>query len=113
MADPSVDAEPVAEPDTPLSASGRERVGGTGGVGSHHQTRPIRIPGTGSGVGGEALQGQVQQLNVIRCGVRAGVALPDDPGQRLTRSDLGPVQVADQRVEPERLLPRWCRQLLL
>lgn len=50
---------------------------------------------------------------MVRGGVRARVALAEQPGQRLPARDVGTVQEAQQRMEPERALPGCCSVLLL
>ena len=49
--------------------------------------------------GGELREGEVDQLDQIIAGTSGGVAWPQDPSQRLTWG-LAPVQVGQQRVEP-------------
>jgi hypothetical protein len=82
-----------------------EPVGGPGGVGAHHD-------GLVTGSRGQLRQGEVDHVDVVGDGVGAGVAGPQDAGQRLAGA-VAAVQAAHQRVEPEAALVGPGRALLV
>ncbi len=73
----------------------------------------VRVATPGPGVGWQRGDRHVQHLDVIGGGVAAGVARAQQPGQRLATGDVRAVQVAQQRVEAEALLPGRRGVLLL
>ena len=113
----AVDRESEGEPDPPVHAGGGERVGGAGGVGAGQQ--PRARPGTadrsrrGRACSGSAAKARSSTVDVVGGGVGARVPGPQQTGQRLPAGHLGTVQEAQQRVEPERLLPGRRSVLLL
>ena len=80
-------------------------MGRPGGVGADHD-------GLVTSGRGELRQGEVDHLDVVGDGVGAGVAGPQDAGQRLAGA-VAAVQAAPQRVEPEAALVGPGRALLV
>jgi hypothetical protein len=79
-------------------------VGGAAGVGADQQR-------LGAGGGGQLGERQVDHVDVILGGVGAGVARPQQTGERLAGA-IATVQVRQQRIEPEAALGGPGRTLL-
>ncbi len=95
----------TSKPQPAADQVGDERVGGAGGVGTD-QDRP------GSGRLRQRQQRHRQHVDVVLGGVGAGVARPQDPAQCLP-GPVAAVQPAAQRVQPEAVLERARRALLV
>ncbi len=79
-----------------------QRTSTRGGSGSPGTVRPI----------GRPLERLLQDGDVVSGGVGAGVAGPEQPGQRLAAADLRSIEERQQGVMAESLLPGRCRVLL-
>lgn len=73
----------------------------------------MRGPWSGTGGLGKVGQCHIQHGDVVCSGVRPGVPRTHDPCQGLTRSDLWAIQVAQEWMEPEGVLPGGTSLLLL
>jgi hypothetical protein len=103
--DVGLDREPDRERELAADDVVHEGVGGAGGVGADQDR-------LGSGLLRQGQQGHRQHTNMVSRGVGAGVARPQDPRQRLP-GPIAAVQPGTQRVEPEAVLERAGRALLV
>lgn len=83
-------------------------MGGAGGVGADLHAWRIRITGSRPSVFGQRGQCHRQDLDVVGGGVGPGLAGTQQAGQCLPTGDIGTVEVGQQRMEPEGLLPRFA-----
>lgn len=89
-----------------------EGVCGTGGVGAdQHLDLPVLVGFTQ--VGGDLGEGVIQDDEVVGSGIRTGVASSEQSRDWFSSAAVTVVAEHQQRMEPERLLPRLGRVLLL
>jgi hypothetical protein len=107
------DGESEGETAPSGARSGRERVGGAGGVGTDLHARRVWVTGAWAGMCGKRGQRQFEDLDVVGGGVGTGLAGTQHAGQGFSAGDVGTVEIGQQWVEPEGLLPRFGRIFLV
>ncbi len=101
------DGEPdgVGQPPCRLCQPGQELLGAAAAVGADQHPAPQ--------VAGQLGHREPGRLDMVRGGIRPGVARPQHDGQRLSGPGGAMVGEHRQRVESERLLPGRGRLLLI
>jgi hypothetical protein len=106
------EAGPDGELHALLGEVGGELLGCAGGVGAHqHGDAPVLVGGALRG--GQLGECGVEYDDVIGGGVRAGLARSQQLGDRFPTTVVTVIDEPEQRVEPESLLPRAGRVLLV
>jgi hypothetical protein len=108
-----IDRVTEGESDLVLAAGLGEGVGGPGRVRPHHNLGRLGIVRAAAPIRRQRRRRLFQDGDVVGRSVAAGVACPQQSGQRLTAGDLGTILKRQQRVMPEGFLPGRGRVLLV
>ena len=113
LMDPGVHGEPEGELHATLHARDSERVGGAGRVRPGQQPRTCRVSGPRPGLFGNAASAWSSTAMWSAAVFEPAFPNRSSPARASPPRDVGTVQEAQQRMEPEGLLPGGSRPLLV